>query len=448
MKKLNVGFCIRDQEYAEVISSYLKKIDLTDIDIIFISEEHVDTEFKNLSVKNYLNKGEKKNIELDPKIWKNKNIYKADPRYINKKGNINREFQNSYTEACRKIFNTYKFDLLFSGSAGRLIWTVPHLVALEKSVLAYKLVPSDYLNPRFEGIRFWFCTDIFWDIDLNSEFDFEWSEVEIETQIENLQRSLLSENFNLASRALLSRENYTPKKLLNIIKNIIKIILQNDYLSKLRIKSFINSIRNKKFYTLPEKLNKEFILYPLNQPHDEQLLVRAPKYLDTVENIKLIANNLPKNINLVVKEHPVNPGMISNKEIKKIKKEYKNIFFVDPSLHIRPLIIKSLGLITINSTAGIEALICNKKIIVLGESYYKHNTMAYKPKNEKELRNCLQDLINNNEFTPESTKNMLKQLLNQSYPSPNEYPSKQGDANLVVGAAIKHKIEQVKSVLI
>ena len=38
MKKLNVGFCIRDQEYAEVISSYLKKIDLTDIDIIFISE--------------------------------------------------------------------------------------------------------------------------------------------------------------------------------------------------------------------------------------------------------------------------------------------------------------------------------------------------------------------------------------------------------------------------
>ena len=105
-------------------------------------------------------------------------------------------------------------------------------------------------------------------------------------------------------------------------------------------------------------------------------------------------------------------------------------------------------MITINSTAGIEALICNKKIIVLGESYYKHSTMAYKPKNENELRHCLQDLINNNEFTPESTRNMLKQLLNQSFPSPNEYPSKQGDANLVVGAAIKHKIEQVKSVLI
>ena len=43
MKKLSVGFCIRDQEYSEVISSYLNKIDLTDIDITFISEEHVDT---------------------------------------------------------------------------------------------------------------------------------------------------------------------------------------------------------------------------------------------------------------------------------------------------------------------------------------------------------------------------------------------------------------------
>ena len=56
MKKLSVGFCIRDQEYSEVISSYLNKIDLTDIDITFISEEHVDTEFKNLSINNYLNK--------------------------------------------------------------------------------------------------------------------------------------------------------------------------------------------------------------------------------------------------------------------------------------------------------------------------------------------------------------------------------------------------------
>ena len=241
---------------------------------------------------------------------------------------------------------------------------------------------------------------------------------------------------------MLESENFTPKKFKNILKNLIKIIIYNDHLAKLKFKSIFNAFRNKKIYTSVEDLNKSFIIYPLNQPNDEQLLVRAPNYLKNKDTIKLIARNLPKNIVLVVKEHPVNPGMISYKDIKEILSEFNNIVFVNPKLAIRPIILESKGLITVNSTAGIEALMCNKKIIVLGESYYKYNSMVYRPSSETELKNSLLKLISDTKYNFDDTRTMLKKLLNQSYPEPNSYPSKEKYGDRVVGEAIRYKLNQ------
>ena len=443
MSEFKLAFCVRDQKYADIIDGYLKNLDLNGIEVFFISEENISCNFNNLVIKNYIDYENNEVLMLNENIWKNKNIYKADPRCINGDKKIDQDFQNLYIKACRKIFNQHAFDLIFSGAAGRMIWTIPHLVALENNLLAYKIQQMDYLNPKFEGVRLWFCTDIFWDIDLNVKYSFEWNKNDIDLQINDLKKSLIEENFNLASRALKSRENYTPKKINNILKAIIKVAFKNDYLSKLKLISLINSKRNKGLYKNPNTLKEKYIIYPLNQPHDEQLLVRAPKYLDTISNIKFIADNLPSNINLLVKEHPVNPGMISQKEIKKIINDYKNVYFVNPELPIRPLILQSQGLVTINSTAGIEALICDKKIVVLGESYYKHNSMAIKPKDKSELKNALLELVDNKNFETEATTQMLSTLLNQSYPEPNTYPSKLSDTNLVVGEAIRYKIKQV-----
>ena len=83
--------------------------------------------------------------------------------------------------------------------------------------------PLDYLNPKFEGWRIWFCTDVFWDIDINSSYDFDWKDDSLNKQINNLQDSLLKENFNLASRALLESENFTPKKFKNISNEFIDL---------------------------------------------------------------------------------------------------------------------------------------------------------------------------------------------------------------------------------
>lgn len=444
MSTFKVAFCIRDQEYAGIIENYLKSLNKNNLEIYFISENKVLSKYKNIVIKEYFQDGNlSEEIKLDDIIWKNSQIYKADPRYINKKNNFDLQFQNKYIDACRNIFSDYSFDLVFSGSAGRLIWTIPHLVAIEQKTIAYKLVPADYLNPYFKGFRLWFCTDIFWDIDLNSSYDFNWSKSKIDEQISLLQNSMLKDDFNLASRAIKSRESYTPSKFNNIVRNLLKVIFQNDFLSKQRLLSFYNSKQNLRHYSEFTSLKNKYFIYPLNQPFDEQLLVRAPNYINTVDNIKMIANCLPKNIDLIIKEHPVNPGMLSHSSIKKLKKKYSNIKFVNPRLPIRPLIQNSEGLITINSTAGIEALICNKNIIVLGQSYYKYNSMVYKPKNEEELKDSIYQILNlkNFDFTP--TKQMLKKLLCQTYPEPSSYPDKSGDGNAFIQEAVLYKINQL-----
>ena len=447
MDILKIGFCIRDQNYAEIIERYFVSLDNNKFDIVFISENKIKTKYKNIDLNNYIDENSNKDIPvLDRKIWKNQEIYKADPRFINKDKSINRRMYFEYIFACRKIFANENFDVIFSGSAGRLIWTVPHLVALEKNVLAYKLVPADYLNPYFEGYRIWFCTDIFWDIDINSHYDFDWPSKKTEEQISLLKKSMLQDNFNLAARAIKSRERYTPSKFSNILKNIIRVILKNDFLSKQRLKSLYHSKKNKRYYIDIRNLPKKYFIYPLNQPFDEQLLVRAPSYTDTIKNIKLIARNLPKEVDLVVKEHPVNPGMISTKHIKTLEHEFKNIKFIDPKLPIRPLILKSVGLITINSTAGIESLICNKKIIVLGDSYYKYNDMVFKPKTELEIKNAMQEILNQDNFDFSSTSYMIKQLLNQTYPESSTYPSKKGDGNQFIKDALLYKINQLYNI--
>ena len=176
MEKINAVFCIRDQNYAEQIHKYLEKLDFDKLKITFISEKKINTNFETIYIPDYIEKNIKSEVKLDKNIWKNENIFIADPDYVNKKKNLNREYQDHYVNACRRIFQKNNFDIIFSGAAGRMIWTIPHLVALENDVLAYKLQPLDYLNPKFEGWRIWFCTDVFWDIDINSSYDFDWKD--------------------------------------------------------------------------------------------------------------------------------------------------------------------------------------------------------------------------------------------------------------------------------
>ena len=83
-------------------------------------------------------------------------------------------------------------------------------------------------------------------------------------------------------------------------------------------------------------------------PYDEQLLLRAPGFENNYKNIEYVLKNLPEDCNLVIKEHPVNPGMLNNKIISKLLEQNLNLFIISPKTPLRDVLSLSNGLITIN----------------------------------------------------------------------------------------------------
>ena len=87
MSKFCVSFTVLNQEYYNSIERSLKELSKQDCKITIISEEKINTPFKNFVLKNLFINSPPSNDNLDLKIWKNNNLYKADPRYVNKNKN-------------------------------------------------------------------------------------------------------------------------------------------------------------------------------------------------------------------------------------------------------------------------------------------------------------------------------------------------------------------------
>ena len=136
------------------------------------------------------------------------------------------------------------------------------------------------------------------------------------------------------------------------------------------LKSFTNPI----FW---EKVrDEEYFFYPFHLEDDANVSLAEP-FTSQVELIKGISRSLPVNVKLYIKPHPVYKG--ADMRIKDLLtlSELKNVRIIDPSVSSVSVINKAIGLITLNSTAGFEAMILNKPVISLGHDFYCHPNLLY-----------------------------------------------------------------------
>lgn len=123
--------------------------------------------------------------------------------------------------------------------------------------------------------------------------------------------------------------------------------------------------------TLPEK----FIFLPFQVQDDTQVLLYSPEIRSmselvhcVVKGVKAFNQRYQENIWIIAKEHPSDFGRGDYSALKEAYKQEKILF-----LRFYPtpdLIARSTGIITLNSTVGIEALIQHKPVITLGNSFY------------------------------------------------------------------------------
>jgi len=235
-----------------------------------------------------------------------------------------------------------------------------------------------------------------------------------DSDIERVKSFLLS--FRKDKEALLSQMSKEIKSnysLVGFIKDIIIITIRHlknslshrkqtkkdsllhveMYLSKGE-KSFLQNFRNKVDYYFQLKYDsfddKEiFYFYPLHlEPEAVVLYWGDGIYENQTKLIENIASQLPPNCFLYVKDHPHGGDYRDYSDYSKIQ-AIKNVKLLNPKLSGREIISKSKGVITINGSAGFEAILMNKQVFTFGNSFYNVCDRVIKIDNIRSLRKLL-----------------------------------------------------------
>ena len=185
----------------------------------------------------------------------------------------------------------------------------------------------------------------------------------------------------------------------------------------------------KKFYNLTfiffNKILKNILLYDKLNIQDEylffgfQLLTestvtyKALPYTNQIALIEMISRVLPYNHFLYVREHPHWPEYYSYKFLKTLK-SFPNIKIIGPEISIHDILSKAKGVVTLNSTTGIEALIHGKPVLSFSSNLYQgYHSSAITCSNLFELGKKLVELINT-DVSQQETISYINRLKNNS----------------------------------
>ena len=140
--------------------------------------------------------------------------------------------------------------------------------------------------------------------------------------------------------------------------------------------------------------NKKYIYYGLHLTTESHIALHSYPYLNQINVIESISRALPYGYRLYVKPHPWWSHKIDLKSIKKIKK-IPSVKIIHPNKPIKELIKNSKGVITLNATTGVEALILEKSVVALSNinGYTNYHPNAHLCSNLYFLHKLLNKLI-------------------------------------------------------
>ena len=122
---------------------------------------------------------------------------------------------------------------------------------------------------------------------------------------------------------------------------------------------------------------ENFAFFPLHLEPEMSISLFAPFYTDQLWLAKQIARSLPAGFKLYVKEHPAMFGYRPRSFYRELKK-IPCVRLIRPSQESFPLIKNAKLVITMNSTAGWEAILFKKPVIAFGNVFYNALPMVKK----------------------------------------------------------------------
>ncbi|MDX3900905.1 MAG: capsular biosynthesis protein [Sphingobium sp.] len=125
-------------------------------------------------------------------------------------------------------------------------------------------------------------------------------------------------------------------------------------------------VKGKPYFTLPLQLNSDYQIRVHSPFGDMRAALRFV--------VKSFADHAPAHVSLVVKRHPLDPGLIGWERLtRRLAARYgiaDRVFYL-ADRDIVEVVENALGVVTVNSTVGTLALNSGKPVTVLGHSVYK-----------------------------------------------------------------------------
>jgi len=167
------------------------------------------------------------------------------------------------------------------------------------------------------------------------------------------------------------------------------------------------------------KFNENYIFLPLHYQPEMTSNPSGDIFVDQLLCVDVLASNIPKDYKIYIKEHPTQFRAHSEGHTNRIKEFYndlllyKNVKLLPIDTDPFELIKNSKAVATITGTAGWEAMVLKKPVIIFGLSWYEDYNGVLKVKDKKSAER-LKSFIENFKFEKKNLLSYLKAFQDNS----------------------------------
>lgn len=182
-----------------------------------------------------------------------------------------------------------------------------------------------------------------------------------------------------------------------------------------KLKQYVRSIRGLDHFYQPLTWDEKFVFFPLHYEPELAILLLSPYYFDQITLIRYIAQSLPLDYKLYVKEHPAMVSKRKNQYYKELLK-IPNVRLVDHGISGFEFIKRAKLITTITGTSGWEASIYGKPVITFGNVFYNALPFVTRARDMEKLPAIIHDKLTNFKYDENAMNNFTAAVLKKSVP--------------------------------
>lgn len=284
----------------------------------------------------------------------------------------------AYIDIFTNQFEKFKPDYLITIGDTRLSIEIAIAIAKKKNIKVFYIEQGPFKTTFFDNIGVNANISIRQKTFSDNALEKENIETLSKSNIKSYRRSPFYRGIDILLMTFFEKTNIYPPDL--------KFTDVNSYQRKSLNKTTTNFLSKK---------HQNIALLILQVPLDVNMIKHSPHFKSHFEIVKAVFNNLPPEMTLVIREHPL--------YINKYNKELynfiaKNDIVVENNIPINTALENSDVVIVNNSTVGIEAIAKYKTVVVLGNAFYDNSYVCLKLKAKDDLsillKQALQHQIN------------------------------------------------------